>query len=129
MDLTVGYLKSREQFGQPIGRFQALQHRAVDMLTAVEQARSMSMYATMMASNHDPLARARALAATKIQIGRSARVVGQGAIQLHGGMGMAMEYPAGHYFKRLTAIDTEFGDAEHHLRRLGDLGGIFPAAA
>ena len=129
VDMTVNYLKTREQFGQPIGRFQVLQHRAVDMLTAMEHARSMSMFALMMAMDADPLARARALAAAKIQIARSARVVGQGAIQLHGGMGMTMEYPAGHYFKRLTAIETDFGDAEHHLRRLGDLGGIFPAAA
>ncbi len=129
LDLTVTYLKTREQFGQPIGRFQALQHRAVDMLTAAEQARSMSLFGLMMASEADPLTRARALAAMKIQVARSARVVGQGAIQLHGGMGMAMEYPAGHYFKRLTAIETDFGDADHHLRRLGDLGGIFPAAA
>lgn len=128
LDLTVAYLKTREQFGQPIGRFQVLQHRAVDMLTAVEQARSLSLFAQMMATHANPAERARALAATKIQIARSARLVGQGAIQLHGGMGMTLEYPAGRYFKRLTAIETEFGDADHHLRRLADLGGIFPAA-
>lgn len=128
LELTVNYLKTREQFGQPIGRFQVLQHRAADMLTAVEQARSMSMFAQMMAADADPLARARALAATKIQVARSARLVGQGAIQLHGGMGMTMEYPAGHYFKRLTAIETDLGDADHHLERLAALGGIFPAA-
>jgi alkylation response protein AidB-like acyl-CoA dehydrogenase len=129
MELTVNYLKTREQFGQPIGRFQALQHRAVDMLTAVEQARSMALYAQMMAADPDPAARARALSATQVQIARSARLVGQGAIQLHGGMGMTAEYPAGDYFKRLTAIETDFGDAEHHLRRLAELGGVFPAAA
>ena len=127
LELTVNYLKTREQFGQPIGRFQVLQHRAVDMLTAVEQARSMSMFAQMMAADADPLARARALAATKVQIARSARLVGQGAIQLHGGMGMTLEYPAGHYFKRLTAIETDLGDADYHLQRLAALGGIFPA--
>ena len=128
LELTLNYLKTREQFGQPIGRFQVLQHRAVDMLAAVEQARSMSLFAQMMATDADPLARARALAATRIQIARSARLVGQGAIQLHGGMGMMMEYPAGHYFKRLTAIETDLGDADYHLRRLAALGGIFPAA-
>jgi alkylation response protein AidB-like acyl-CoA dehydrogenase len=128
LELTVNYLKSREQFGQPIGRFQVLQHRAVDMLTAVEQARSMSMFSQMMATDAEPLARARALAATKFQIARSARLVGQGAIQLHGGMGMAMEYPAGNYFKRLTAIEMDLGDADYHLQRLATLGGIFPAA-
>jgi len=127
LELTVNYLKTREQFGQPIGRFQVLQHRAVDMLTAVEHARSMSMFAQMMVTDADPLARARALAATKIQVSRSARLVGQGAIQLHGGMGMTMEYPAGHYFKRLTAIETDLGDADFHLERLATLGGIFPA--
>ena len=115
---TVEYLKSRKQFGVPIGNFQVLQHRAADMLIALEQARSMALFAAMMADDADPAARRQALSAAKVQIGRSGRFIGQQAIQLHGGIGMTMEYSAGHYFKRLTAIDTLFGDADHHLALL-----------
>jgi alkylation response protein AidB-like acyl-CoA dehydrogenase len=123
-ELTVEYLKTRKQFDRPIGSFQVLQHRAVDMLTATEQARSMAYYATMMAAEPDAGERRRAMAAAKVQIGRSARLVGESAIQLHGGIGMTMEYKAGHYFKRLTMIDLAFGDADHHLRQLARLGGL-----
>ena len=123
-ELTVEYLKTRKQFGVPIGSFQVLQHRAVDMLTAMEQARSMAYYATMMAAEPDARERRRAMAAAKVQIGRSARLVGESAIQLHGGIGMTMEYKAGHYFKRLTMIDLAFGDADHHLRELARMGGL-----
>jgi pimeloyl-CoA dehydrogenase small subunit len=123
-ELTVEYLKTRKQFGVPIGSFQVLQHRAVDMLTSVEQARSMAFYATMMAAEPDAAERRKAIAAAKVQIGRSARHVGQDAIQLHGGIGMTMEYKAGHYFKRLTMIDLAFGDADHHLRELARAGGL-----
>jgi alkylation response protein AidB-like acyl-CoA dehydrogenase len=123
-ELTVDYLKTRKQFGVPIGSFQVLQHKAVDMFTAVEQARSMAYYATMMAGEADPNERRRAVAAAKVQIGRSARFVGETAIQLHGGIGMTMEYKAGHYFKRLTMIDMAFGDADHHLRELARAGGL-----
>ena len=123
--LTLEYLKTRKQFGRPIGSFQALQHRAVDMLTAVEQARGMALYATMMAEEADPTERRRAITAAKAQIGRAARAVGQEAIQLHGGIGMTMEYAGGHYFKRLTMIDQIFGDAERHLAELAGLGGVF----
>jgi pimeloyl-CoA dehydrogenase small subunit len=115
---TVEYLKNRKQFGVPIGNFQVLQHRAADMLVALEQARSMALFAAMMADDPDPVARRQALSAAKVQIGRSGRLIGQQAIQLHGGIGMTMEYSAGHYFKRLTAIDTLFGDADHHLALL-----------
>ena len=128
-ELTLEYLKTRKQFGRPIGSFQALQHRAVDMLTAVEQARGMALYATMMAEEADPRERRRAITAAKAQIGRAARAVGQEAIQLHGGIGMTMEYAGGHYFKRLTMIDQMFGDAERHLSELAALGGVFGAAA
>jgi pimeloyl-CoA dehydrogenase small subunit len=114
--LTLEYLKQRRQFGAAIGSFQALQHRAVDMMIAVEQARSMAMYAAMMADEPDPAVRRSAIAAAKVQVNRSARSVGQEAIQLHGGIGMTMEYKAGHYFKRLAMIETLFGDTEHHLR-------------
>lgn len=113
--LTVDYLKQRRQFGAAIGSFQVLQHRAVDMLVAVEQARSMAMYAAMMATESDPAARRAAIAAAKVQVNRSARSVGHEAIQLHGGIGMTMEYKAGHHFKHLTMLESLFGDTEHHL--------------
>jgi pimeloyl-CoA dehydrogenase small subunit len=123
-ELTVDYLKTRKQFGVPIGSFQVLQHRAVDMLASLEQARSMAYYATMMAGEPNATERRKAMAAAKVQIGRSARHVGEQAIQLHGGIGMTMEYKAGHYFKRLTMIDMAYGDADHHLRELAKLGGL-----
>ena len=123
-ELSVDYLKTRKQFGVPIGSFQVLQHKAVDMFTALEQARSMAYYATMMAADPDPNERHKAIAAAKVQVGRSARFVGETAIQLHGGIGMTMEYKAGHYFKRLTMIDMAFGDADHHLRALAQAGGL-----
>lgn len=118
--LTVDYLKQRRQFGTTIGSFQVLQHRAVDMLIAVEQARSMAMYAAMMANEPDAAIRRTAIAQAKVQVNRSARLVGQEAIQLHGGIGMTMEYKAGAYFKRLTMIESLFGDTDHHLRVVAD---------
>jgi pimeloyl-CoA dehydrogenase small subunit len=127
-ELTVEYLKTRRQFGREIGSFQILQHRAVDMLIALEQARSMAMFATMMAGEDEASERRNAVSAAKVQIGRSGKLIGQQAIQLHGGIGMTMEYKVGHYFKRLTMIDTMFGDADHHLRRLAHHGAR-PAAA
>lgn len=127
-ELTVDYLKTRKQFGLPIGAFQALQHRAVDMLVAVEQARSMAMFATMMATEENAAERRKAIAAAKVQVGRSAKFVGQQAIQLHGGIGMTDEYKGGHYFKRLTMIDQMFGPADHHLERLAETGGLFEQA-
>jgi pimeloyl-CoA dehydrogenase small subunit len=123
-ELTVDYLKTRKQFGVPIGSFQVLQHRAAEMMIALEQARSMAMFATMMAAEEDEVERRRAIAAAKVQIGRSGRYVGQQATQLHGGIGMTMEYKGGHYFKRLTMIDATFGDADHHLRELARRGGL-----
>jgi pimeloyl-CoA dehydrogenase small subunit len=122
-ELTVDYLKTRRQFGREIGSFQILQHRAVDMLIALEQARSMAMLATMMSAEENAAERRNASAAAKVQIGRSGRLIGQQAIQLHGGIGMTMEYKVGHYFKRTTMIDTMFGDADHHLRELARRGG------
>jgi pimeloyl-CoA dehydrogenase small subunit len=117
-ELTVEYLKTRRQFGREIGSFQILQHRAVDMLIALEQARSMAMFATMMAAEENAAERRNAVSRAKVQIGRSGKLIGQQAIQLHGGIGMTMEYKVGHYFKRVTMIDTMFGDADHHLRQL-----------
>jgi pimeloyl-CoA dehydrogenase small subunit len=122
--LTVDYLRTRKQFGVPIGSFQVLQHKAVDMLMAVEEARSMMFYGTMMAGESDADARRRAMSAVKAQIGRSGRAVGQIGTQLHGGIGMTMEYQGGHYFKRLTVIDTMFGNADHHLKLLARAGGL-----
>ncbi len=127
-ELTVEYLKTRRQFGREIGSFQVLQHRAVDMLVALEQARSMAMFATMMASEENAVERRNAISAAKVQIGRSGKFVGQQAIQLHGGIGMTMEYKVGHYFKRMTMIDASFGDADHHLRGLARRGGSLVAA-
>ena len=121
--LTVEYLKTRHQFGVPIGDFQVLKHRAVDMFMMLEQARSMAMLATIMVQNEDPLERRKAVSAAKVQIANSARFLGQQAIQLHGGIGMTMEYKAGHSFKRLTMIESLLGDADHHLGLLADVGG------
>ena len=120
-DMTLEYLKTREQFGQPIGRFQVLQHRMVDMFIAHEEAKSMAMMAAMRIDEEDADARKKAMSAAKVQIGKSARFVGQQSIQLHGGIGMTDEYAAGHYFKRLTMIDRSFGDNDYHLRRYAAL--------
>lgn len=122
--LTVDYLKTRQQFGAPIGQFQVLQHRAVDMLIALEQARSMACYAAMMVEHENASERAAALSAVKVQVSRSCRIVGQEAVQLHGGIGMTMEYLGAHYFKRLTMIESLFGDAAHHLRLVDQAGGL-----
>jgi pimeloyl-CoA dehydrogenase small subunit len=121
---TVEYIKTRKQFGVPIGSFQSLQHRAADMFVAVEQARSMSMFATMAADFDDPKERAKAVAAAKVQIGKSGKFVGQQSIQLHGGIGMTQEAKIGHYFKRLTMIENTFGDTDYHMRRVSDAGGL-----
>ena len=121
---TVEYLKTRKQFGVPIGSFQTLQHRAADMFVAVEQARSMSMFATMASDFDDAKERATAVAAAKVQIGKSAKFVGQQSIQLHGGIGMTQEAKIGHYFKRLTMIENTFGDTDYHLRRVTESGGL-----
>jgi pimeloyl-CoA dehydrogenase small subunit len=121
---TVEYLKTRKQFGVPIGSFQTLQHRAADMFVAVEQARSMSMFATMASDFEDAKERATAVAAAKVQIGKSLKFVGQQSIQLHGGIGMTQEAKIGHYFKRLTMIENTFGDTDYHLRRVTESGGL-----
>ena len=121
---TVEYIKTRKQFGVAIGSFQALQHRAADMFVALEQARSMSMFATMANDFDDAKERATAVAAAKVQIGKSAKFVGQQSIQLHGGIGMTMEAKIGHYFKRLSMIENTFGDTEYHLRRVSESGGL-----
>lgn len=115
--LTLDYLKTRTQFGVPIGSFQVLQHRMVDMEVALEQARSMAILACDRADDQHPRERTRAVSAAKVQIGRSGRLIGQSSVQMHGGIGITDEYAGGHYFKRLTLIDRTFGDADHHLTR------------
>jgi pimeloyl-CoA dehydrogenase small subunit len=126
-EVTTDYLKTRKQFGVPIGHFQVLQHAAVDMLMATEQARSMAMLAAMMAAEPNAVERHKSIAAAKVQIGRSGRFVGKTATQLHGGIGMTMEYKVGHYFKRATAIDVLFGDADYHLAAIAKMGGLLAA--
>lgn len=128
-EMTVEYLKVRKQFGVLIGSFQVLQHRAVDMLVMIEQARSMAYYASMMAAEDDALERRRAIAAAKVQINRSARFVAQQAVQLHGGIGVTEECQVGHYMRRLSMIETLFGDADHHLAQLARDGGLIAADA
>lgn len=118
-DTTNDYLKTRKQFGVPIGSFQVLQHRMVDMWIALEQARSMAYMATLKLARAKE--RTKAAAAAKTTIGRSGRFVGYQAIQLHGGMGMSDEYKVNHYTKRLMMIDTLFGPADHHRARFADL--------
>ena len=118
---TVEYCKTRKQFGQPIGKFQVLQHRMVDMFMEYEQAKSLMYMAAMrMDEGYGPAAQ-KAASAFKVQVGKSGRFVGQSAVQLHGGMGMTDELNIGHYFKRLTTIDALFGNVDHHLRRFGSL--------
>jgi len=121
---TIEYLKTRKQFGVPIGSFQSLQHRAADMFVALEQARSMALFATMANDFDNAKERATAVAAAKVQVGKSAKFVGQQSIQLHGGIGMTMEAKIGHYFKRLTMIENNFGDTDYHLRRVTNSGGL-----
>ena len=121
LEATNEYLKTRRQFGRPIGDFQVLQHRAVDMFMAAEQARSMALMATLKLNDEEEAARKKALSAAKVQIGKAGRFVGQQAVQLHGGMGMTDELSVGHYFKRLTMIDTLFGNVDHHLERFASL--------
>jgi len=117
-DTTLEYLKTRKQFGVPIGTFQALQHRIVDMYISLEQARSM---ACLAASRADAGGDPRSISAAKIKIADAARHVSQEAVQLHGGMGMSEELKVSHAFRRLTTLAREFGDADHHLARFAAL--------
>lgn len=117
---TVDYTKQRKQFGQPIGAFQVLQHRMVDMYMEVEQAAAATCLAVLHLEDDDAT-RARAVSAAKATVGRAARFVGQQAVQLHGGMGMTEELAIGHYFKRLTALQFEFGSTDSHIDRYAAL--------
>jgi hypothetical protein len=128
-NMTVEYSRQRKQFGTPIGKFQVLQHRMVDMFMEAEQSVSMTYMATLKL-DEDAVTRKKAASAAKVRIGQGGRFVGQQAIQIHGGMGMTDELAVGHYFKRLTMIDSEFGNVDHHLKRYTDLSaGAVPVAA
>ncbi|PTS81857.1 MULTISPECIES: acyl-CoA dehydrogenase family protein [unclassified Caulobacter] len=123
---TLDYAKQRKQFGTAIANFQVLQHRMVDMFINVEQSVSMTYMATIKL-DEDAAARAQAVSAMKVQIGRACKFVGQNAIQIHGGMGMTDELAVGHYFKRASIIEGLFGSVDHHLKRYEGLS--FASAA
>jgi alkylation response protein AidB-like acyl-CoA dehydrogenase len=122
--MTVDYLKTRQQFGQPIAVFQALQHRAANMYVSLEQARSMALLARLALADDDVSERRRAVQAAKAQVDLAARHVGQEAVQLHGGIGMTMEYPVGHYLKRTTMIGRTFADTDTLLESVGEGRGL-----
>ena len=126
--MTVEYSRQRKQFGTPIGKFQVLQHKMVDMFMEAEQSVSMTYMATLKL-DEDDVTRKKAASAAKVRIGQAGRFVGQNAIQIHGGNGMTDEYAIGHYFKRLTIIDSEFGNVDHHLKRYTDLSAADMALA
>ena len=121
-DTTLEYLKTRKQFGVPIGSFQALQHRMVDMTIIHEQAKSMACLACVKADSADADERRRIVSAAKIHIADACRHISQEAVQLHGGMGMTEELKVSHTFRRLTMIAQTFGDADHHLERFAACG-------
>lgn len=119
---TVEYSKTRKQFGTPIGTFQALQHRMADMFIECQLARSIVMMAAMSLDSQDSSEeQTRAVSAAKSRIGKAIKAVGQEAIQIHGGIGMTDELDVGHYFKRVTALDIQFGDGEYHTERYASL--------
>ncbi|WP_166366473.1 acyl-CoA dehydrogenase family protein [Pseudomonas akapageensis] len=119
--LTLDYLKTRQQFGMPIGQFQVLQHRMVDMRTELEQATSMAILAACCADQVDSTERSRTLAAAKFIVTRAARSIAEQAIQLHGAIGMTWEYALGHHAKRLVMLSHQFGDDDHHLKAYSTL--------
>lgn len=120
-EATLNYLKSRKQFGVPIGKFQALQHRMADMFIAAEQARSMAVNAAVYVDSQDAAERRRAVSGAKAYIGQAARLVGQEAVQMHGAMGVVDDFIVSHYFKRLTMIDLSLGDTDFHLGRFSEM--------
>lgn len=123
---TLDYLKTRQQFGAPIGKFQALQHRMAEMFMEMEQARSLATLAAVKVDSTDPNERRRCVSAAKARVGQAARFIGQQAVQLHGGMGVTNELPAAHMFKRLTMIELSLGDTDHHLARFAALPNFLP---
>jgi alkylation response protein AidB-like acyl-CoA dehydrogenase len=125
---TLDYLKTRQQFGVPIGKFQALQHRMADMFIHAEQARSMATLAAVRLDGSNVEERRRTVSAAKARIGQALRFVGQQAVQLHGGMGVTNEVQAAHHFKRLSIIEVTLGDSDHHLARFAAQPGFRVAA-
>ncbi|HYD63103.1 MAG TPA: acyl-CoA dehydrogenase [Noviherbaspirillum sp.] len=125
---TLEYLKTRQQFGVPIGKFQALQHRMAEMFMQAEQARSMATLAAVKVSSEDANERRRNVSAAKARVGQALKYVGQQAVQLHGGMGVTNELPAAHHFKRLTMIEVTLGDTDYHLARFTSLPDFRKAA-
>lgn len=121
VDATVGYSKTRKQFGSAIGKFQALQHRMVDMFMQYEQSVSITLMVTLKLDAVE-VERKKAASAAKVQIGKAGRFIGQQAVQIHGGIGMTDELSVGHYFKRLTMLDTLYGNVDHHLKRYAATG-------
>jgi len=119
-EATISYAKQRKQFGQPIATFQVLQHRMVDMFMAAEQASSMTYMVTLKLDEADK-ARKLAASAAKVQVGKAGKLVSQDAVQIHGGMGMTDELNVGHFFKRVTMIESQFGNTDWHLRRYTEL--------
>lgn len=126
---TLEYLKTRSQFGAPIGKFQALQHRMADMYIHLEQARSMALLAAVKLASSDVEERRRSVSAAKFRVGQAMKFVGQQAVQLHGGMGVTDELLAAHHFKRLTMIEVSLGDSDHHLARFIAQPGFSQEAA
>jgi len=122
-EMTLEYSKTRVQFGNPIGSYQAVQHRMADMFMAQEQGRSMAMLATMSIDNTDQAERARDIAMAKIGIGQAGRYVSQSAVQMHGGIGMTEEYAVGHYFRRCMVMERLWGDPAYYLNKLADQVG------
>jgi pimeloyl-CoA dehydrogenase small subunit len=120
LDATVEYSKTRKQFGVPIGKFQVLQHRMVDMFMNYEQSASIALMVTLKLGETTS-ERKKAASAAKVQIGKAGRFIGQNAVQIHGGMGMTDELNVGHYFKKLTMLDTLYGNVDHHLKRYASL--------
>lgn len=125
---TLEYLKTRQQFGVPIGKFQALQHRMAEMYMQAEQARSMATLAAVKVATATGEERRRTVSAAKARVGQAMKYVGQQAIQLHGGMGVTNELPAAHHFKRLSMIELTLGDTDHHLARFAAQPGFRNAA-
>jgi len=119
--MTKEYLRTRTQFGRPIGSFQVLSHRMVDLLIEYEQAKSIAMEAAVEARNDDSVTRKKAVSAAKAKVGTASRKFGQECIQLHGGIGMTDEYALGAYVKRMIVNETMFGDADYHLNRYASL--------
>jgi alkylation response protein AidB-like acyl-CoA dehydrogenase len=125
---TLEYLKTRQQFGVPIGKFQVLQHRMAEMFMQMEQARSMATLAAVKVASADAGERRRTVSAAKARVGQAMKYIGQQAVQLHGGMGVTNELPAAHYFKRLSMIELTLGDTDHHLARFVAQPGFKQAA-